>query len=134
MEWNGTLPVSRHPEGLTGYESLHVDKILFFRIVKGELQAHTSDDFLHLISGEKIQRFLNTLWASNCHFVRSDRGDIPDIGKIRKFDKKWFRAYFDEVPSKNSKYIYIAKARYDEFVELTMKYNSYIRDNPTSRT
>ncbi|MFX3643333.1 MAG: hypothetical protein ACE3L7_32575 [Candidatus Pristimantibacillus sp.] len=134
MEWNGTLPVSRHPEGLTGFESLHAKDILFFRIEKGELQAHTKDEMFHLNGGEKIQRLLDTLWASNYHFVRSDRGDIPDIGKIRKFNRAWFRAYFDPEPNENSKFIYIAKGRYDKFVELTMQYNSYIRDNPTSRT
>lgn len=133
MDWNGTISVSRDSEGKTGFVSLHVDKILFFRIVKGQLQAHTEDEYFYLNGGEIISRLLQTLHASGYFFVKSDREDIPDIGKIRKFSRAWKRAYFTDNPNSQSKFVYIARFRYEEFVELTMKHNDFIKNNVESR-
>ncbi|RRJ54800.1 hypothetical protein EHV15_35005 [Paenibacillus oralis] len=128
MEWNRTLAVTKDADGKSGLFSLSVDDILFFRIVSGRLIAHTSTDKYYLVGGEKINRFLSALNSSGCHFYRSDRGDIPDITKIRKFNKDWARAYFTDCPDAKSKFIYISRHRFNEFVELTMKHNAYIRE------
>lgn len=126
MEWNKTLAVTRESEGTTGFVSIPVDDILFFQIVGGRLHAHTSLEKYYLIGGEKLKRFLDILNASGYHFYRSDRSDIPNLSKIRKFDKKWFRAYFTEAPNSKDKYVYISRDRYAEFVSLAKSINPKI--------
>jgi hypothetical protein len=133
MEWNKTLAVCRDSEGKTGFVTLSVEDILFLQNIKGQLIAHTENSTFFITNVGTIQKFLDTLRASGYYFVMSDRGDIPNIRKIRKFDKMWSRAYFTMTPGNDSKFVYVARHRFNEFVELTMKYNEHILNNENSR-
>lgn len=124
MEWNRTLTVLKDPDGKTGFDSLSVDDILFFRIVNGQMNAHTVSNKYYLVGGEKVKRMLDTFHAVGCHFYSSDRSDYPDLQKIKLFNKTWYRAYFTEKPDENSKFIYISRYRYEEFVKLTKQFNN----------
>lgn len=103
-------------DGTTELATIELTDILYISVDGAKLVFHTSDAQYYQMT--TMQEFEDHLESHN--FVKLDRPYLVNMNKIKSFNEEHRLVYFDQLPSRNSKNVTVARVK----VNLV---NSFIR-------